>query len=177
MYNYMNEKLKECSVCKALKPLADYSPDRKACRKCVSKINTQRIRDNPKKYEAVQKYQKQWQIDNAGRRNKYCLEWRKDNVNRLLLYRARARAKKQNIECSLTLEDIIVPDVCPVFKIPFEIAKPDCSNSPSLDRLNSLEGYTKKNTRVISCRANTIKNGGTREEHEMVAAYMKENEY
>jgi hypothetical protein len=73
------------------------------------------------------------------------------------------------------LGDIVIPEVCPVLKIPIKADLQGSDNSPSLDRLVPSEGYTKENARVISWRANVIKNCGTREEHERIAAYMKEN--
>lgn len=171
----MNEELQECRVCKDPKPRVDFSPDRRVCRTCVSKINGRRLRNNPAKYKAFKKYQTKWYTANHEKRNTYELEWRRNNVGRLLLYHAKARAKRINVECSLTLDDIVIPEICPVFKIPIKADLQGSDNSPSLDRLVPSEGYTKENARVISWRANVIKNCGTREEHEMIAAYMKEN--
>ena len=171
----MNENLKECRVCKIPKPSADFRPDRRVCRKCVTQINSHRLRANSTKYKAYKTYNKQWELDNHERRKRYDLGWRKSNVERLLLYHARARAKKYNVKCSLGLEDIIIPEICPVLKIPIKADLMGSDNSPSLDRLVPSAGYTKENTRVISIRANMIKSCGTKEEHEMIAAYMKEN--
>lgn len=42
--------------------------------------------------------------------------------------------------------------------------------SPSLDRLDSSKGYVKGNVRVISKRANQLKNNATVEEMRMVLA-------
>src|SRR5271157_1528431 len=42
-----------------------------------------------------------------------------------------------------------------------------------IDRLNATRGYVRGNVAVISHRANTIKNTGMIEEHELVIAYMK----
>ena len=171
----MNEILRICRVCKDPKPPADFRPDRRVCRKCVSKVNSRRLRSNSTRYGAFKTYQKQWELDNHERRKQYDLGWRKNNVERLLLYHAKARAKRYNVECSLGLEDIIIPNVCPVLKIPIKADLMGSDNSPSLDRLVPSKGYTKENTRVISCRANVIKNCGTTKEHEMIVEYMKEN--
>lgn len=45
--------------------------------------------------------------------------------------------------------------------------------APSIDRINQDSGYTKDNIRVISWRANHIKNDATLEELEKIVAYVK----
>lgn len=44
--------------------------------------------------------------------------------------------------------------------------------SPSLDRIDSTQGYVKGNLQVISWRANRIKNDATPEELDKIATYM-----
>jgi len=85
------------------------------------------------------------------------------NPNKLMLIRSRERAKKLGIEHSITLEDIHIPDKCPIFGLHLESSKHhDCS--PSLDRIDSSKGYTPGNVWVISNRANRIKNDATPDE-------------
>lgn len=98
-----------------------------------------------------------------------------------MVYAARARAKRAGMECSITMEDIIIPDVCPVLGIPLFSAagggkKPPTllGNSPSLDRIDNSKGYTPDNIRVISMRANDLKSDATLEELEAVVAYMRD---
>jgi hypothetical protein len=78
---------------------------------------------------------------------------------------ARCRARKRGIEFDLLLEDIVIPTVCPVLGTPL--------TSPSLDRFDPRRGYTADNVRVISMRANTIKNDASAEELEQILAYMR----
>lgn len=78
---------------------------------------------------------------------------------------ARCRARRRGIEFDLLLEDIVIPELCPALGTPME--------HPSLDRLDPSRGYTADNIRVISTRANTIKNDATVEELERVLAYMR----
>lgn len=76
------------------------------------------------------------------------------------------------------LEDINVPDVCPMLGIQLNYdgvgeggwSRKD--NSPSLDRINNKLGYTKDNIQIISWRANRIKNDSTPEELIKIAIYM-----
>lgn len=65
------------------------------------------------------------------------------------------------------------PSVCPVLRIPIICGGSRTDNSPSLDRFDNDKGYTPENVRVISWRANRIKNDGTIEEHEKIVSYMK----
>jgi len=86
----------------------------------------------------------------------------------------RARAKKNGMEFSLAKEDITIPETCPVLGIPLYKMKGRAgSNSPSLDRIRSSEGYVPNNVRVISYRANFLKNNATVEELEKVLVYMR----
>ena len=67
----------------------------------------------------------------------------------------------------LTENDIYIPDICPVFGYPLEIGvnkKKVQPNSPSLDRIIPERGYVKSNIRVISYKANIMKNNASFEE-------------
>lgn len=121
-------------------------------------------------------YWKKYREDNKLKICKQREEYRKNNPAKIVLTNAKANAKKRNLPFNLELEDIIVPEFCPVLGvklIPAQGIKTD--NSPSLDRLIPELGYVKGNVRVISLRANQIKSNGTIEEHERVIKYMKEN--
>ena len=55
--------------------------------------------------------------------------------------------------------------MCPVLGIPLVIGEGACSdNSPSIDRIIPELGYVKGNIKVISRRANRIKNDATPDE-------------
>lgn len=87
-----------------------------------------------------------------------------------LWYRAKRRATERNQEFLISLEDVIVPDVCPVFKTPFVENTPYAA---SLDRKDSTKGYIKGNIQVISNRANIIKNDATLDELKALVQYMQ----
>jgi len=80
-----------------------------------------------------------------------------------MLLRARARATKKGIPFDITLEDIHIPELCPVFNKPLKTVKnPACRDfSPSLDRINPKLGYVKGNVIVVSLKANVMKNNGS----------------
>jgi hypothetical protein len=112
------------------------------------------------------------------RRQKY----KNDDKFRLgkLLESARVRAKRKNIVCDLTLNDLceIFPKdrVCPVLGINLywgNSGKGNRNNSPSLDKIDPNGGYTKDNVCIISWRANMLKSDATFEEIEAIYFYMK----
>ena len=96
-------------------------------------------------------------------------------VEKGMFYQAMHRAKQKGWEFTITLDDIVIPSHCPVLGIEIKSAtggRPT-PNSPSLDRKNSMLGYTKENTVVISYKANCIKSNGTIEDHRKVIEYME----
>ncbi|TXH09432.1 MAG: hypothetical protein E6R03_16805 [Hyphomicrobiaceae bacterium] len=87
----------------------------------------------------------------------------KATAKELRLYNAaKNRAAQKGREFSIELSDIVIPKVCPVLGTPMV--------SPSLDRIDSRKGYVKGNVRVISKRANTLKNDATVAEMKLVLA-------
>lgn len=89
-----------------------------------------------------------------------------------LLKWSKNRAKKKGITFNLDLEDIVIPDVCPVLGLPLALAHDRPSNcSPSLDRIDPAKGYTKGNVQVVSYRANRLKADASLLELCAVASY------
>jgi len=94
---------------------------------------------------------------------------------RLLCY-ARRNSKRRGEECNLEIEDIVIPEYCPLLGIKLETCMekkrmkgPGSQDScPSVDRIDSKIGYTKDNVWIISKRANVIKNNATVEELGMI---------
>jgi hypothetical protein len=92
-----------------------------------------------------------------------------------MLHSARARAQKKDLPFNLELDDIVIPDVCPVLGIPLEPGTRKIHwNAPTLDRIHLDQGYVKGNIVVISWRANFIRSNATLDELEKVLAYSKE---
>lgn len=83
---------------------------------------------------------------------------------------ARCRAEIKGLEFNISVEDLEWPEICPLLDIPLNyFADKNGPDSPSLDRKDSSEGYTKENTWVISNKANRIKNDATPEELRKIA--------
>ena len=127
-------------------------------------------------------------FDILGRgRHHQCRKCQNDRFLRMdlrqkLLYAARGRARKSGLPCTITVDDIVIPEICPVLGIPLFPSVGNgrkhpalIPNSPSVDRLDNDKGYTPDNIRVISMRANDIKSNATLDELEAVVAYVKEN--
>jgi hypothetical protein len=88
----------------------------------------------------------------------------KENPEWYLLTKAKERAKLKGLEFNITVDDIIIPEYCPILEIKLTKGKyKDYQNSPSLDRIDSNKGYIKGNIAVISVLANTMKNKATKE--------------
>jgi len=92
------------------------------------------------------------------------LDW-KHKPRQHMLMNSKQRAKASGIEHTLVLEDIIIPDVCPVLGIKLVLgSRREHGNAPSIDRIDNTKGYTKDNIMIISCRANLLKRDATLEE-------------
>lgn len=91
-----------------------------------------------------------------------------------LLKNAKRRSKLCNVPFDIGVEDIIIPEFCPVLGMKLEFNRTLAGyNSPSLDRIVTTKGYVKGNVHVISWRANKIKTDATLEELEMLLSYLK----
>ena len=122
------------------------SDTKNTCKKCSIKIRQ------------TEKLNRDWKVDAA----------------RLLYKNIKSRCKRINREFSIDLEDIIIPEKCPVFG--FELKREDRQTwmcAPSVDRIDSSKGYIKGNVTVVSRRANILKKDATLEELEQLFNYYK----
>jgi hypothetical protein len=114
-------------------------------------------RGRPRKYadpkqamkEAIRKYQQTYPL-------------------RTMLCTIKNRCKKNNVEFDLTEEFIysISPEYCPILdlKLTTEKGKGLQPNALSIDRMDPIKGYTKDNVRILSHKANRMKQDATPEE-------------
>ncbi|MDY5420383.1 MAG: hypothetical protein SPG45_10210 [Lactobacillus johnsonii] len=84
-----------------------------------------------------------------------------------LINHSKQRAKKKGIEFTITPDDIIIPDKCPILNKPFILL--DNKYNYSLDRVDNTKGYIPGNVKIVSRLANTMKNNATNEELEAFA--------
>jgi hypothetical protein len=98
-----------------------------------------------------------------------------NQVEYRIYHSAKARAKRLGIPFSLVVDDIKVPDTCPILGIPI---KPNPKymkdNSPTLDRIYPDNGYVRGNVVVVSLRANRIKSDRTPDELIAMGGRFKE---
>ena len=117
-----------------------------------------------------------WQKQNPDRMREIRTRWRDANPDKSLLHNAKMRANALGLPFNITVEDVVIPEQCPVLGVKLcwirgrGRTQPD---TPSLDRMNPSLGYVKGNVRVISWRANCLKRDGTLEEFEAIVAYMR----
>lgn len=105
-------------------------------------------------------------------RNQKDAERRHNNENSIklaLLHSARIRSRRDNLPFNLTVEDIELPEYCPLLEIKLvsnkRVAK---GNSFSLDKIIPSLGYVKGNVWTISNKANRIKSDASLEELELI---------
>lgn len=118
----------------------------------------ERVRETQRRWKANNPGQseadKQWAEDNRDRRREQARARHHANPARYLWRSAYDRAERKGIPFSITVEDVLVPEVCPVLGVPFEF---DTPFAPTLDRIKPELGYVPGNVQVISRRANTMK--------------------
>lgn len=108
---------------------------------------------------------REYREKNRERERERSSRYRENNPLGSLITRAKARAKKYDIEFNITIEDLDFPEICPVLGVSLLQSKNKASdNSPSLDRIDNTKGYIKGNVRVISWKANRLKNDASLEE-------------
>ena len=119
---------------------------------------------------------KAWSLAHPDRRKEIAQKWsethkdqrqqaqwtfRKQNPVKYLYSLAKRRAKKNQMEFTIEVSDIIIPDKCPLLGIPIDSYNTWQGTHPSIDRIDSTKGYVKGNVMVISHRANILKNNST----------------
>jgi hypothetical protein len=91
-----------------------------------------------------------------------------------MFHNAQHRAKKKGIPFTISMDDIIIPETCPLLGIPLVSTndKRDPRN-PSLDQKIPGQGYTPDNIWVTSSRANWIKCDASLQELELLVENLK----
>ena len=118
----------------------------------------------------------------VARKNKleeYRLKWGEREASdvyasqRSKFIRKKATAKRTGWEWSLNFGDLEWPTHCPILGLELDyFSEHRQENSVSFDRVDSEKGYVKGNVKIMSWRANRIKNNGTEEEHRKIADYL-----
>lgn len=145
-----------------------------ACVKCGSIANQEQILDN--------------RLLGRGTRCNNCVNAilkarRKQNSVSEKLYNmlsgAKRRANQKGLQFDLTLDDLrdLVTWRCPALGIQLDWSLKGSGNvspcSPSLDRIDSRQGYIKSNVVIISRRANTIKSDANAKELLLIGKWLE----
>lgn len=163
--------LKNCEGCNTPKPLGQFPlvgvlKRSKVCQKCIVSARKAKLKCQREKQRVRGKeYQQQALI-----------RFRRNSPSKYMIQNARRRAKERGMACTITELDVPIPELCPVLGIPLKfgigtgVALP---NSPTIDRIDPTLPYIPGNVRVISYRANMLKNNMTYEEWELLGIDMK----
>lgn len=84
------------------------------------------------------------------------------------------RAKKQGIPFDIDINDILIPETCPVLGTPMKF-RADRDGAPSFDKIDPSLGYVKGNVRIISHKANRWKNNMTLEDAKLLVLNWNKN--
>lgn len=126
----------ECKVCKGLRNIAW----------------------RQKNAAKVAEYARGYTDDNRDAINRNNDRYREKHPIRIMLRLAKTRAQNQNVPYNLTVEDIIIPDVCPLLKVPFV---KHTRYAASIDRIDPKKGYVVGNIVIISLMANQMKSSAS----------------
>jgi hypothetical protein len=154
---------KRCGACRKIKQTSCFSKDASKwdglstkCKQCYSEYYTDYASANGEKIKGKNaKYAEK----NKSKRSAKGRIFRANNVELTMWEHARTRAAKNNLNFSISLSDIVIPDTCPYLEIPLAISQNGrwSDNSPTLDRIVPDRGYVPDNIQVISHLANRMK--------------------
>lgn len=177
--------MKTCTKCNIDKEFTEFH-------KCkVNKDGLYNYCKNCKKEYDIE-YRKSDKVQNAQKSNTYRDRKREymkyiaiTDPRKMLWTSAKSRAKLNKLDFNITLDDIIIPETCPLLGIKIERKEYGKGgsfqpNSPSLDKIIPSKGYVKGNIMVISMKANVMKCNATIDEllkfsKNMIKLIKKEN--
>jgi hypothetical protein len=125
------------------------------------------LRNRDKVRAAQKKRREKLKLEDPDKLREAQRKWEKNNPEKVLFQSAKGRAKKYGHEFNIDLEDIIIPEFCPLLGIkiePREGGHGPKDSSPSLDRIDNTKGYIKGNVWVVSWLANKMKATATNEQ-------------
>jgi len=87
---------------------------------------------------------------------------------------AKRNAKDFGREFSITLDDIIIPEYCPLLGIKLDENATHTDHIPSIDRIDNNLGYTKDNIMIVSWRANRMKGKFSLHEFKLIVENLEQ---
>ena len=122
-----------------------------ACRECNLIKASENREQNREQYNKYCREKKKEHYSTEKRRESY-----KKNIHQELFYSAKTRANNKKISFTISKEDVIIPDKCPVFGIPLDSR--DRLHAPTLDRIIAGGEYSKNNIRIVCNSVNSFRN-------------------
>lgn len=160
--------MKRCRYCKLEKELTEFHPNARTVSgysaRCLTCLPAARVRD-ARDYATT-----------AEQRKQYARNYAATNPERRFLAGAQNNARMKRVPFALAVEDIIIPEFCPVLGLRLQRGTGSGgrrAESPSLDRLLPELGYVLGNVQVVSWRANRLKNDATLFELEAIVRNVK----
>lgn len=132
-------------------------------------------------------YQKAYAKRNGAKKAAYSREYRARPENkakarayveshreRFIWHSAKRRARERGLKFTIEVADIVIPELCPVFKTPLVFGDRGMTDdSPSIDRIDNAKGYEKGNVWVISYHANRLKSDASLKELETLVGALR----
>lgn len=106
-------------------------------------------------------------------KNRKLREWGEAHPEEKMLRQAKSRANVFGLDFNITVEDLVIPKLCPVLGEPIDRTAPRSRLSPTIDRIDNSKGYIKGNVTVISHQANTWKSNMTINDMQKLITYME----
>jgi hypothetical protein len=142
--------MKQCSACHQTKKNKEFYKGSNRCKVCAKN------------------YQNEYNLRKRGETSSYEPEKlvvtedgpidSRPNPHKSMWHGAKSRAKAKGLPFNITSQDIIIPTLCPVLKIPLIQGEGTITDaSPTLDKRVPHLGYVVGNVTVISSLANRIK--------------------
>jgi hypothetical protein len=163
--------VKKCALCRTVKPRSEFYKDNQKSDGYSSRCGNC-LRSRPYVRNRVAANARNAKYRSTTKVNKV-----HESPETYLWYVAKWRAKARQLDFDITPEDIIIPTHCPLLGTPLTVllkrGKGASLNKASLDRIDNTKGYIKGNIRVVSMKANYMKNAITLEFAENLVKYMK----
>lgn len=167
-----------------------YATQCKECKRAYDRARYEKIKNDPEFHSKKLQHGKKYRESHKEQIHKYFSEynmrpevierkatWYQEKMSKmtieerlkLMVKRAKDRAKLKNVEFNITWEDIEYVDTCPILEIPLNWGETSNEggrniDTPSLDRINPSLGYIKGNVKIISTLANMMKSSANREQ-------------
>lgn len=168
----------KCSYCKFEKHPDDFYVNRalksgrtSRCKACINSIT------DKEGIAAARRLRLLMDEEYRKRLNIYKRNLKKNNPEWYLIDKAKQRSKKHGIPFSLSINDIKVPEFCPIFNIRLTLLDggPSKFNTATIDRIRPALGYIPGNVWVISNKANSFKGRYSIEDLRMIATNILEH--